>query len=114
MPGKAGLRWPFRAFLEVAAQCNGELINYARIARDVGVDNKTVQSYFQILEDTLIAHIIEPYHRSVRKRQNQAPRFYLFDTGVVRAITKKLNHQPVYREVDASIDASMLNTKPSQ
>lgn len=82
---------PFRAFLEVAAQSNGELVNYTRIARDVGVDTKTVQSYFQILEDTLIAYIVEPYHRSVRKRQSQAPRFYFFDTGVCRALSRTLN-----------------------
>jgi predicted AAA+ superfamily ATPase len=82
---------PFRAFVEVAAQCNGELINYARIARDVGVDTKTVQSYFQILEDTLLAYTLEPFHRSVRKRQSQAPRFYLFDTGVCRALSRSLN-----------------------
>jgi len=82
---------PFRAFVEIAAQCNGELINYTRIARDVGVDTKTVQSYFQILEDRLVATMLEPYHRSVRKRQSQAPRFYLFDTGVCRALSRTLN-----------------------
>jgi predicted AAA+ superfamily ATPase len=82
---------PFRAFLEVAAQSNGELVNYARIGRDVGADTKTVQSYFQILEDTLLAITLEPYHRSVRKRQSQAPRFYLFDTGVCRALSRTLN-----------------------
>ena len=82
---------PFRAFMEIAAQCNGELINYTRIAREVGVDTKTVQSYFQILEDTLVAYTLEPYHRSVRKRQSQAPRFYLFDTGVCRALSRTLN-----------------------
>ena len=82
---------PFRAFIEVAAQCNGELINYSRVARDVGVDTKTAQSYFQILEDTLVAYTIEPYHRSVRKRQSQAPKFYLFDGGVCRALSRTLN-----------------------
>jgi predicted AAA+ superfamily ATPase len=68
---------PFRKFVEIAAQCNGELINFANIARDVGVDIKTVQSYFEILEDTLLGFMLEPYHRSVRKRQRQAPKFYL-------------------------------------
>jgi predicted AAA+ superfamily ATPase len=29
---------PFREFLEIAAQMNGKIINYASIARDVGVD----------------------------------------------------------------------------
>ncbi|HHK40800.1 MAG TPA: ATP-binding protein [Planctomycetaceae bacterium] len=82
---------PFRAFLEVAAQCDGEIINYTKIGRDVGVDPKTIQSYFQILEDTLLAHILEPYHRSVRKRQSKSPRFYFIDTGVSRALSRTLN-----------------------
>ncbi len=33
---------PFRKFLEIAAQSNGEIINYAKLSRDVGVDDKTV------------------------------------------------------------------------
>ena len=82
---------PFRSFLEIVAQNNGEIINFSNIARDVGVDTKTVQSYFQILEDTLLGFVIEPYHKSVRKRQVQAPRFYLFDPGVKRALDRTLN-----------------------
>lgn len=31
---------PFRKFLEVAAQCNGKIVNYSNIARDVGVEDK--------------------------------------------------------------------------
>jgi predicted AAA+ superfamily ATPase len=45
---------PFRRFLEVAAQCNGKLINFSNVARDVGVSDKTIQSYYSILEDTLV------------------------------------------------------------
>jgi uncharacterized protein len=82
---------PFRRFLPVAAQANGSILNYSKIARDVGVDYKTVQSYFAILEDTLLGFFIEPYHRSVRKQQHQAPKFYFFDTGVKRALENTLN-----------------------
>lgn len=82
---------PFRRFLEVAAQCCGELINFTNIARDVGADVKTVQSYFQILEDTLVGFLLEPFHQSLRKRQTQAPKFYLFDPGVKRALNRTLN-----------------------
>lgn len=77
---------PFRRFLEVAAQCNGKIVNYSNIARDVGVDDKTVKSYYQILEDTLVGFFLEPYHNSFRKRLTQAPKFYFFDPGVARAL----------------------------
>lgn len=82
---------PFRKFLEVAAQSNGKIVNYANIARDVGVDEKTVKEYFIILEDTLIGFFLHPYHNSFRKRLVQKPKFYFFDTGVVRALSKRLS-----------------------
>jgi predicted AAA+ superfamily ATPase len=77
---------PFRRFLEVVAQCNGKLINFSNIARDVGVSDKTIKSYYAILEDTLIGFFLEPYQDSFRKRLSHQPKFYLFDTGVTRAL----------------------------
>jgi predicted AAA+ superfamily ATPase len=84
---------PFRKFLEIAAQSNGKILNYSNIARDVGCDTKTVQSYFQILEDTLLGFFLPAYHVSIRKQQRQAPKFYFFDTGIVRALTRTLTLQ---------------------
>jgi len=81
---------PFRDFLEIAAQSNGKIINCAKISRDVGVDDKTIYSYFSILEDTLIGFTLPAFHRSVRKQQREAPKFYLFDPGVVRALAGTL------------------------
>jgi predicted AAA+ superfamily ATPase len=82
---------PFRRFLEVAAQCNGKIINYANIAKDVGVDDKTIKEYFSILEDTMIGFFLESFHNSFRKRLVEKPKFYFFDPGVVRALTRRLS-----------------------
>jgi uncharacterized protein len=81
---------PFRKFLEVAAQSNGRIVNFSSIARDVDVDEKTVRSYYQILEDTLIGFFLEPFHNSIRKQVGKAPKFFFFDTGVVRALSRTL------------------------
>lgn len=82
---------PFRKFLEVAAQCNGKIVNYSNIARDVGVEDKTVASFFSLLEDTLIGFYLEPFHNSFRKRLSEKPKFYFFDLGVVRALARRLS-----------------------
>jgi predicted AAA+ superfamily ATPase len=81
---------PFRKFIEIAAQCNGKIINYANIARDVNAHEKTVKKYFQILEDTLLGFYLEPFNRSLRKRQHKSPKFYLFDLGIKRALERTL------------------------
>lgn len=81
---------PFRRFLEVSAQSNGKVVNLASVARDVGADPKTVQSYFEILEDTLLGFHVDAFRSSVRKRLRQAPKFYFFDLGVARALSRQL------------------------
>lgn len=84
---------PFKRFLRVAAQMNGKIINYSAIAKDVGVDDSSIKQYFEILEDTLLGFILPAHHKSVRKAQRTAPKFYFFDTGVKKAIEKSLNFQ---------------------
>lgn len=77
---------PFLRFLEVAAQTNGEILNFSKVARDSGTDPKAVERYFEILSDTLLGFFLDPFHGSIRKRQSQKAKFYLFDTGVKRAL----------------------------
>ena len=86
---------PFKNFLTVAAQMNGRILNINKIAHDVGVDHATVQNYFEILEETLVGFLLEPFHESIRKRQRKASKFYYFDLGVVRALKKTLDNEIV-------------------
>jgi predicted AAA+ superfamily ATPase len=81
---------PFRMFLDVVGQMNGEIINMARIAREAGIDPKSAERYFELLADTLVGFYLPSYQVSVRKAQLQHPKFYLFDVGVARAVRKEL------------------------
>lgn len=81
---------PFRRFLFTAAQMCGQIVNFSKIAREAGTTTPTVQSYFQILEDTLVGFLLEPFHESVRKRQRENPKFYFFDNGIQRALSHSL------------------------
>ncbi len=81
---------PFRKFLTVASQMSGKIINKLSIAREIGVNDTTVTSYFEILEDTLLGFYLPAYHASVRKAQIMSPKFYLIDTGIKRALDRTL------------------------
>lgn len=80
----------FRDFLEIAAQENGKALNFSKIARDIDVDTKTAQSFFQILEDTLVGFYLPAFHRSKRKSVKLQPKFYIFDLGIKKAMEKSL------------------------
>ncbi|MBI4252679.1 ATP-binding protein [Candidatus Uhrbacteria bacterium] len=80
----------FRNFLPAAAAENGSILSWSNSAREAGVQAKTVQSYYGILEDTLLGFLLPAYARSIRKRQKTHPKFYFFDTGVARALAGTL------------------------
>ena len=84
----------FSRFFDAMGYSHGQLTNYSNIARDCGVDSKTVKEYYQILIDTLLGTTLEPF----KKRQNRqviskASKFYLFDVGVAGIITNRRIHE---------------------
>ncbi len=80
----------FGRFLEMAAQDSGRIVNYSRVSQDVGVSSVTVQAYYDILVDCLIAERVEPIIRSVsRKKLTRASRFLFFDMGVRRIAARE-------------------------
>lgn len=76
----------FSRFLEVAASANGELVNFTSIGNDAAVPPRTVQNYFQVLEDTLTGYLLPPYRKSVKRKAVATAKFYFFDIGVVNAL----------------------------
>ena len=73
----------FSRFFEALSFCHGEILNYNNVARDCGMDSKTVREYFQILVDTFLGILVEPFsRRRSRAVITRAPKFYLFDVGV--------------------------------
>ena len=78
----------FSRFFDAMGYSHGDLTNYANVARDCGVDAKTVKEYYQILVDTLLGTFVEPWKkRQERQVIGKASKFYLFDVGVAGALT---------------------------
>ena len=80
----------FSRFFDAMGYSHGELTNYLNIARDCAVDSKTVKEYYQILVDTLLGKIVEPFKkRQSRQVISRASKFYLFDVGIANFIAKR-------------------------
>lgn len=83
----------FYRFLDLAGSWHGKLINFSKTAKLVGVSTNTLQEYFSILEDTLIARRIDPWSYSIKQQHSKAPRYYIFDCGVVNALNGDLGSE---------------------
>lgn len=82
---------PFARFLEVAGLVNGQVTNLGNIARDAGVPRSSVDTYFSILQDTLLGQLLSSYRPGARVRETTHAKFYWFDPGVARAAAGLLN-----------------------
>ena len=85
---------PFQRFLPVAGQMSGKIINSSSIAKDVGVAPKTVDSYFEILTDTLLGFPLKSFTPSIRKQERQSQKYYIFDVGVTRSLAAHTEVSP--------------------
>jgi predicted AAA+ superfamily ATPase len=94
----------FSRFLEVAARQNGQATNIANIARDASVGRTTVQNYFDILIDTLIGFWVPAWKLKKATKQVKHPKFFLFDTGVARALSGRLPYPPTQEELGPLVE----------
>jgi len=76
----------FTRFLETAAFSQGSFINASNIAREIGVDQKTIVNYLTILEDLLLAYRLPIFTKHAQRQLIAQDKFYYFDVGVYQTI----------------------------
>lgn len=81
--GSVGDTLAFTQFMTALASRTGELLNAASLARDVGVDSKTVKRWLSILQASNIIYLLQPFSLNINKRIVKTPKVYFTDTGLV-------------------------------
>ena len=76
----------FSKFLEIASFSQAGVVNASGIARETGLDRKTVDGYFQIVEDLMIGSRLPAFTKRAKRRLVAGDKFFFFDAGVYRAI----------------------------
>ena len=86
----------FGDFLKIAAITSGQLLNYNNIAREIGINNRTVRNYYEILEDTLLGFRISPWTKSNKIKLVESDKFYLFDIGVTNYLSRRISAEGTF------------------
>ncbi len=84
----------FVRFLDVAVTKVGEEINFASLSSDCGVGARTVQNFFELLEDTLLGFCLPPFRLTVQRKAVSRSKFYLFDLGVASSLLERQELSP--------------------
>lgn len=84
-----GLNLPaltMRRFWTMVAHYHAQTWNSSELARALGVSDKTVSRYLDILEGTYMAWRLRPWHSNQGKREVKAPKVYVADTGLLHSL----------------------------
>ena len=84
-----GIRIPaaaMRRFWTMLAHYHGQIWNASELARAMGLSDKTVRSYLDILTGTFMVRQLQPWYENIGKRQVKAPKIYLRDSGVLHSL----------------------------
>lgn len=72
-----------RRFWTMLAHLHGGLLNSANLSRSLGVDNKTITNYLDLLVDLLLVRRLQPWLANFGKRLVKSPRVFLRDSGIL-------------------------------
>jgi uncharacterized protein len=75
-----------RRFWTMLAHYHGQVWNASEIARSMGVSDKTVRSYLDILTGTFMIRQLQPWYENIGKRQVKSPKIYFRDTGLLHSL----------------------------
>ena len=73
----------FMQFMTALASRTGELLNMSALAKDIGVDSKTVKKWISVLQTSNIIYLLQPFSLNINKRIVKTPKVYFTDTGLV-------------------------------
>jgi predicted AAA+ superfamily ATPase len=79
----------FSRFLVAASFSQGAVLSVSTTARDLGLARKTVEGYFDLLEDLLLSVRLPVFTRRAKRLLTSHPKFYFFDAGVYRTLRPK-------------------------
>lgn len=84
-----GIRIPseaLRRFWMMLAHYHGQVWNGAELARALGVTDRTVRGYLDILNSTYLVRPLAPWFENISKRQYRSPKVYVRDSGLLHAL----------------------------
>jgi hypothetical protein len=75
-----------RRFWTMLAHYHAQTWNGSELARALGLSDKTVRSYLDLLTGTFMIRQIQPWFVNIAKRQVRAPKIYFSDSGILHRL----------------------------
>ena len=88
----------FEKLMKLLAGRVGQVMDYASLANDVGIDGKTVRNWLSIMEASFILFKLPPFFENFGKRVIKSPKYYFTDVGLLTFLLGLTEPEQVTRD----------------
>ena len=110
-----------RRFWTMLAHYHGQIWNASELGRAMGLSDKTMRSYLDILTGTFMIRQLQPWHENIGKRQVKAPKIYFRDSGILHKLLSLPDYHSLlgHPRIGASwegfaLEQTLQTVKPAQ
>jgi hypothetical protein len=82
----------FTRFISLCANHAGQILNRETLAKQTGVDTKTILAWLGLLENSYIIFLLQPWYNNMNKRIIKSAKLYFYDTGLLCQLLGIRNH----------------------
>lgn len=75
-----------RRFWMMLAHYHGQLLNFSELGRSFGVSDVSARKYVELLSETFMIRLLQPWHENLSKRQVKTPKLYFRDSGIFHTL----------------------------
>jgi predicted AAA+ superfamily ATPase len=75
-----------RRFWSMLAHYHGQIWNASELSRSMGLSDKTVRNYLDILSGAFMVRQLQPWFENIGKRQVRSPKIFLRDSGLLHSL----------------------------
>lgn len=70
------------------AHLHGQTLNSSQLGVSLGVSHTTIRSYLELLAQTFMVRLLEPFASNLKKRVVKSPKVYVRDSGLLHALLR--------------------------
>lgn len=75
-----------KRLLTMCAHNQGQQLNLSKLGESMGLTHPTIRRYIDLLEQTFILRILEPFEINIKKRLIKSPKVFVRDSGILHQL----------------------------
>ena len=77
-----------RRLWQMIAHSQGQLVNLTELGKSLGISHTMIRQYIDLLEQTYMIRVLQPYFGNTKKRITKTPKIYIRDTGILHSLLR--------------------------